>query len=330
MTIYDNSNQNVSQVAKSYYDSGLAIIPIKPDTSKSPIIKWKQYHSSRPLWSNLRNYFLNDYGIGILCGQPSGGLEVLDFDSAGVAFRPFIRQVSRERKGLLTLCPIVQTPSQGFHLFYRCTTVAGNQRLARKLDDNGQAKILIETRGQGGYVATAGSPLTTHKSGKPYRVVHGDLTVIPTITSNDREYLLSVAKSFNELNDAPSGQSGRVYPLCPAIPLRGQGKSVHREKVGDMFNAVAKWEDILLPLQWTIAGYEGSKTYWTRPNKTEGISATTGYGDSDTLYVFSTNAPLPPSPPAYNKFYAYTLLYHGGDYKQAIQTINHLWSNLYE
>jgi hypothetical protein len=62
--------------------------------------------------------------------------------------------------------------------------------------------------------------------------------------------------------------------------------------------------------------------YWRRPGKIgPGISATTNYGGSHLLYVFSTNAaPFEPDT-AYTPFAAYALLEHRGDFTAAARAL---------
>jgi len=56
-------------------------------------------------------------------------------------------------------------------------------------------------------------------------------------------------------------------------------------------------------------------TFWCRPGKKSGTSATTNFGGSDLLYVFSSNAEPFEQQTAYSKFHAYALLYHDGDFR---------------
>src|SRR5690606_20387492 len=57
--------------------------------------------------------------------------------------------------------------------------------------------------------------------------------------------------------------------------------------------------------------------YWRRPGKTRGVSATTGRGGADNLYVFSTSTPFEAERP-YDKFGAYTLLTQGSTSHEAL------------
>ena len=92
-------------------------------------------------------------------------------------------------------------------------------------------------------------------------------------------------------------------------------------KPGDDFNANGpSWDQIITA--WTYVGNDGKQTsYWRRPGKSDGISATTGYLHTqdgyELLYVFSSNAAPLEAGKAYTKFAAYAYLNHGGDFKAA-------------
>src|SRR5262249_20080967 len=63
-----------------------------------------------------------------------------------------------------------------------------------------------------------------------------------------------------------------------------------------------------------------------RPGKDHGMSATTGMRSDcrkDLLYVFSPNAAPFTARKSYDKFAAYTLLRHGGDFRAAARQLAH-------
>src|SRR5262249_43787888 len=134
-------------------------------------------------------------GIAIVCGELSGNLEVMDFDSPELIeeWRELVNEAS---PGLLALLPQVETPGGGLHVLYRCKEIGGNQKLASRLE-SGKAHTMIETRGRGGYVLAAGSPPGCHPTGKIYRLINGDLASIPEISLEEREILFTCARSFN-------------------------------------------------------------------------------------------------------------------------------------
>jgi putative DNA primase/helicase len=65
----------------------------------------------------------------------------------------------------------------------------------------------------------------------------------------------------------------------------------------------------------------GNETFWRRPGKQAGISASTGHaGDRDRLYVWSTSTEFDPEVP-YTKLGAYAVLNHGGDMSKAAKAL---------
>jgi putative DNA primase/helicase len=134
--------------AKAYHDAGYAVMPLRLDGSKATRIKWRKYEFFELAYHF--NSIGNPSGIGILCGQLSGGLEVLDFDEPSM----YPQWVKLIEKVILDGLPIIETPSDGRHIWWRYNAVEPNQVLAR--DEKGG--ILIETRGQGGMVVAVGSP----------------------------------------------------------------------------------------------------------------------------------------------------------------------------
>lgn len=152
--------------ARRYLAAGFSVIPIKPDGSKSPAEKWKEFQKRLPTDQELSHWFGNGhaYGLAIVCGSVSGNLEVIDFDSKE-AFELWSELVESECPGLLENIPRVRTPSGGVHVYLRRGgAVVGNRKLA--LDAAG--RVLIETRGQGGYVLAPGCPSSCHPDGKEY------------------------------------------------------------------------------------------------------------------------------------------------------------------
>ncbi|MEE8161720.1 MAG: YfjI family protein, partial [Acidobacteriota bacterium] len=164
-------------------------------------------------------------------------------------------------------------------------------------------KVLIETRGEGGYVIAPGSPDGCHPLTKPYERLDGQLTDIPTITGEERELLLNAARALNEYVEPKRVISG--------------DSDASSDRPGDDFNTRASWEEILEPHGWEKAGERGDVTDWRRPGKEIGISATTNHAGTDLFYNFSTNGHPFEAGTVYTKFAAYTFLEHGEDFSAA-------------
>ena len=124
-----------------------------------------------------------EYAAGAGMGCPfcgSGNLEVIDFDCLET-FQRLVSRVETERPDLLSRLVIHRTPADGRHLLYRCGEIGGNTKLARRQDgfieqDGKKSRnilTLIETRGVGGLIVMPGSPLDTHPSGRPYKIIQG-------------------------------------------------------------------------------------------------------------------------------------------------------------
>jgi hypothetical protein len=174
--------------AMRYLAAGLSVIPIDPRT-KRPFFRllpqvcdlprekpvrtrgiWKPFQErpAGPEW--LEYWFTRPFpvNIGIVCGKVSGGLLVLDFDTDAERVYP----LWQARWPNAAKCPVVKT-GKGYHAYLRCPRLAGNQNLAVA----GSGEILVQTRGEGGYVV---APPSVHPSGKRYELIHGTFTHIPT------------------------------------------------------------------------------------------------------------------------------------------------------
>ena len=80
---------------------------------------------------------------------------------------------------------------------------------------------------------------------------------------------------------------------------------------GDDYNERASWADVLVPFGWVAVYRRGDETWWRRPGKDTGWSATTGHCKG--LKVFTTSTPFDPSR-TYTKFGALAVLQYGGDH----------------
>ena len=318
MCIYDPKRGNLL-TAKAYYDAGLNVIPIRADGTKAPCIRHKPYHSERYPWYKCKMWFTSlgrPHAIGILCGEGSGGLEVIDFDlESEITFPAWCAEVGRVFPALLPTLPIVQTPKGGRHVYYRCSVIEGNQKLA----EDEQQQTLIETRGQGGYVLAPGSPGCAHPTGRQYLMVQGSLLYVPSVAPEERKTMLDVARSFNRY-DRPRPidiswlcDEERDTDLCGYKPTG---------RPGDDYASKVTWAEILEPHGWTYSHRSGGVEYWRRPEKCDpGCSASVNYAGANLLFVFSTNAAPFVAGESYTKFGAYSLLNHNGDHELAAHAL---------
>lgn len=320
---------DVGEAAYKYTRSGLSIIPIRPDGTKAPALReWKTYQHRIPSEAEVAAWFNsgNNYGIAVVAGSVSGNLEVLDFDQESL-FLPWRELVENECLGVTEQFVVIKTPVGGYHVYFRSSFVERNLKLARQALEVPEAspgarkveqrwiriKTLIETRGEGGYVLAPPSPASCHRSNRPYKIVAGELTDIPIITTQQRDILLSAARSFNEYVELD-----RIHST--GTKLKNQAQLSTRP--GDDFNSRATWEPLLTAHGWKLLGMRGEKGLWQRPGKSGfGISATTNFNGSNLLYVFSTNAPPFEPEHAYSPFAIYSLLKFDGDFRSAARSL---------
>jgi len=308
-------NGHCRALAHALCDAGISSIAVYADGSKSPSGKWKVYQIRLATHAEIDGlYALGRRGIGVVAGEVSGGLEIIDFDEPTL-IDPWIALVEHAAPGLVDRLPRGETPSGGAHFYYRhAATQEGSQKLAQELRPNADGNLtpytLIETRGQGGYAIVAPSPAVCHPDrARPYVQRSGALTATPLLTEAERTLLLDTARQLGRYEPAP--------PPTRTPPRRRSGDEGARP--GDEYAMHATWDEILEPAGWRRCGGPsgGESATWRRPGKHEGVSATTDYAGSGLLYVFSSNAaPFEPDR-SYSKFGAYALLNHGGDFEAA-------------
>jgi hypothetical protein len=307
------------EAALAAYDAGLCVVPPKEDGTKAPDTNsWKQYQHRPSTRAEIATWYANGRsGVGYITGAVSGRLEVLDFDAVE-SYEAFTALA--EAAGLTSLVERIEagyleaTPSGGRHWFYRCDEIAGNTRLARrpkrleeKEDEHDTIKVLIETRGEGGYIVAAPSNGRVHASGNPYRLLRGGPPTIATITPEERAELLTLARSLDELPNTDARE--------PHAGAASKGKP------GESYNARG---DVLALLQehgWRLVYVARSGvSYLRRPGKDCGISATFGHAGTRYFYCFSTSTAFE-AERAYSPFAVYTRLEHNGDFHAAAESL---------
>ena len=323
--------------ALTWHEAGCSVIPIRSDGTKRPFVEWKPYMSMRAGEQGITGWFhpsnRGNFGIGIVCGQISGNLEMLELEGractgdniSAVAEQCRERNVHEIWFSLLENGYAEWTPSGGLHLLYRVEDhpVPGNTKVARRMatdeelatNPQDKIKVLAETRGEGGYVIVAPTGGTVHATGDSWSVAAGRIGQMPTITWEERCGLVDAVNAALDKMPVQEPTQTRPHPAT-LLPTRS-------DRPGDDFNANATWEEILQPHGWRIHHRSQQETFWTRPGKAkaDGHSATTGYSETgDRLYVWSSATVFEPERP-YDKFSAYALLEHNSDFAAAARAL---------
>jgi hypothetical protein len=301
---------NLLESAKNYLARGLSVIAT--DQNKRAVFPWKKFQSELPTSEDLVQQFAHDKatGVAIICGAVSAGLEVIDldlkYDLTGSLYQRVMEEIVNN--DLFKFLYIVETKSGGYHFYYRCECIEGNQKLAqrpttdeeRAVNPTDKVRVLLETRGEGGYVCAPGTECYTHK--------HGD--DIKVLSIDQRETLLTICRSFNEIveqvpfNHSSAGAPSERYSLSPWEDYNARG---------DLF-------DLLKKHGWAVLQQRGERVLLRRPGKDEGTS-----GDFHTglnLFKIFTTSTIFESGKGYKPAAVYAILECNGDFRAAARQLS--------
>lgn len=309
MVVSGHSKRSVDY-AREYMAAGLKVMPIRPDGSKAPALSEWQPLQKADRFCPIST-FKDGTGLAAICGEASGNLECIDFDTTSdkQIWNAWKKLVDEHCPGLIKRLIHHRTPRGGRHLIYRCESVAGNQKLAF----NSDKKVLIETRGNGGYFLLPGSPPECHElQGEYIRIGSNDIRRdLVEITPDERSVLLSTCRLFNELPHEHRTQvRQQTAELRPGDDLKSRP-----EAMGEMI-------DLLQRQGWVNVRRDA----WRRPGKEKGWSAMLRRSAQGVpvLVNFSSNTPglnsvAPDGSPgcSYDLFQLKAIYEHGGDFNAA-------------
>ena len=316
------------EAARALAAAGLCVLPAAEDGSKRPAVNWREYQHQRPDDDQLTRWFTWEHtgtdngrtGLGVVAGAVSGGLELTEVEGRACEAGALVRlgdvidaAGERELWQRLTNGYVVASPSGGIHIVYRVAdfTVPGNTKLAA----TPAHETLAETRGEGGWFVTAPSYGHVHPTKRPWALLAGGPETIPTITADERERFHALVRTLDE-RPIPEPVTPTVFS---ALSRPGGTDGV---SPGDDFNTRTTWDGVLTEAGWRRAFTRGEVVNWTRPGKTVGISATTGY-QGDWLYVFTSSTHLEPER-TYTRFGFYAAWHYGGDHQKAAAALQRL------
>lgn len=304
---------------------GLQFIPV--NAMKQPIVKdWQ---------NSTQKYDLsNCIAVGLVCGKPSGNVEVIDIDEKysldGKLFENYKRLIHEIDSNLLAKLVVQKTKNGGYHFIYRCSVIGGNTKLAnrptteeektetynksyeaevlkgkdhseatkiaQKSKTNDKVRVLIETRGLGGQVVCYPSV--------GYKLIHGDLYSITEITPEEREVLIGVARQFNQFVEEVQ------------LPKSSGLKKVKGLSSFDDYNERGDVVSLLVNNGWRVVKQQGQKTIFLRPG--QATSQTSGNYDHSKKWfsVFTTSTEFEPEK-AYLPYAVFAILECNADFSAA-------------
>lgn len=269
--------------------ANVSCIPVKRD--KRPTIKWARYRETLPSEDELAVWFANGAAIAIV----GGSVQCLDIDCKNAPDGPGLFDRFAERcqefglTDLVQRCVIQSTCNQGVHLVWTCQADLRNLKLAEATT----GEVLIETRGAGGYFLIAPSP--------GYTLMHGDWSCIPELSEEERDCLLSAARSLTEKKlGSPTVPSG--LDVTPGDDF---------DRRGDLFGLLERHG-------WVKVAGDGST--WRRPGKSSGVSATFSR-PHNRFYCWTTSTTFE-APNAYRPFAVFAVLECDGDFHEAARRLS--------
>lgn len=199
------------QLAKKYYKAGLMPIPVNPVNKLRELTDefgnttfvghYKNPRVERWNYQKMSKIFKKAKGLAIVCGVPSGGLEVLDlegkFSVNGMLLQNLkARVISRLGVEFWDSLVVQETQHRGWHIFYKCPGIV-NQKVNNRLGlwrskvvaTNRFGKCLIETRSNPSYAIISPSP--------GYRLIQGNYASIPTITNQQYFVIHEVCREIH-------------------------------------------------------------------------------------------------------------------------------------
>jgi hypothetical protein len=319
----------VGEAARQAHKAGLCILRTSEDGKKRPWLPdrppdqrffWGAYKTERPTDIDIENWFgpaAHPSGYGMVSGAVSGHRETWDFDCRA-AYDKFCTEAMKAGLGDVVarieagLCDDTAGGGVRWIVEYDPTEVErkpGDRivlaRRPKTADELAQApngskvKTLIEMPAYSILAPTNG---TCHPSGRAYTRRSGHFSTIAKYSAEEREALMDLARGQDEI------------PREEHKPFTN--KSSDGTRPGDVFARANSWADILEPVGWKKLYTHDGVTYWRRPGKTFGQSATTNYKGADLLYVFTSSTEFA-ADKSYGKFAAHTVIHHGGDFSKA-------------
>ena len=280
----------VLTVAVRYLQEGYSIIPV--NNLKNPTVTWGQYMFKPMDIQVVKTLFQDAYGIALIMGGKRNltAIDVdLKYDISGDLWDRLKKEIGKD---LLSKMWVNKTVGGGFHLIFTCSKVEGNMKLAcrqttdeEKIDtfnyeiEKGSSaevalrsglgdtsRVLIETRGQGGFIVIPPTP--------GYEYIYGKLQ---EITPEEYTTLIEICYSFNEY----------------IKPVKNYALSkLERDKGKDLLATFNQTADVVKMLEdngWSQVSSDGTRIKMKRPGNVS--SKCSGWFDTNShiFYVFSTS-----------------------------------------
>lgn len=312
-----------SKAVSGYFTRGIKLVPVNKD--KIPV-EWiqddgKKTHS----WKiDIPERAIQDHQgwIAIAAGKRSGNVECIDvdlkYDLTGDLWDRYKQMIINHNENLFNGLVIQTTTNKGIHILYRSDAVEGNLKLAsrettdveRFQNQHEKRKVLIETRGEGGYFLVPPSD--------GYEIIKGDILSMPMLSADQRNFLIEAAKSFDLM---PKQEVPNPPPKPAAVATQSYGQGFGSSlNPGDDYANRGDVVALLIRHGWSEAFFSKGQHYMTRPGKTGKKYGATYSLEMRSFYVFTGNSQFEQGE-SYSPMGVYAVLETNGDYEEAARQL---------
>ena len=288
--------------------AGISSTPVDTST-KAAMRRWKEFQDHIPELLELQAWDQAGHNIAVICGQVSGRLMCLDFEVGFMGRMAELAEALRDVELEATFTSWIDgycesTPRGGLHILVRLEgegPCLRNDKFAFDTD----SKVLIETRGEGGYVIVAPS----RNGERGWDLLSGGFDKIVYTTLEEWSRVEAVLRSFDESE----------VPAPPALTVPTRSTVGFDPILGGSWvdEAVAALGDIRVPL--TANGWQPTGSvdqygeHWTRPGKDPRHGSSGSISVNNRLYVHSSNAGMHVGNPTYDVLDVYLFYELGRD-----------------
>jgi len=281
---------------KKLVDCGFSIIPV--DENKCPIGAWKKHQSQARTKNEID--LLDSPLYGLVTGY--NDLEVIDIDLKVFStlqeqtdfFNEYLSFLRDNIDDFDKKFVIYKTKNQGYHILYRCKTIAGNTKIAKL---KGHKEAIIESRGKFGMVIIYENKIS--------KLSYSEIQLI---SDRDREIAWSISKTYNHIDEVEIEQ--------PKIKETTFDDSI--VKPWDDYNQKTSIFDIVSDDLKVVRNL--NDRYVVKRNGSENPTSGSIFKSNGCMYLFTTGT-IYPHEKLITPFIAYTYKHHNGNFSKSASEI---------